>query len=127
MFIVVPPVTMIPLVTPEVVPTQERVLMVFWKMLAVTEVVIPATVAVVLVEDKLLIVLELIDAVPPELEIPVTEPPVPVEDNPVIEFEDTPAITTLLLNNEIPIIEPVVVIVEIVFVLIDDEPKQYPT
>jgi hypothetical protein len=118
---------MMPFVTPEVVPTHVSVLMVFWKMLAVTEVVIPATVAVVLVEDKLLMVLELIDAVPPELEIPITEPPAPVEDNPVIELEVTPAITTLLLNNEIPVIELEVVIFEIVFELIEDEPKQYPT
>ena len=50
----------------------------------VPEEVIPATVAVVLVEDNVLIVLEKIFPVGAELAIPVTAPPVPVEDNPVI-------------------------------------------
>ena len=62
---VVPPVTIIPLVTPEVVPTHDNVLMVLRLILGVVpEVVMPATVDAVLVEDKVLIVFEVILAVP---------------------------------------------------------------
>ena len=116
----VPPVTMMPLVTPEVVPVHDKVLIVFWLIVGVVpEVVIPTTVAVVLVEDRVLMVLEVILAVPGNaLLIPVTAPPVPVELRPVIVFEaifnGNVAVPLLPTNN--PVIVPVPVMLVIVLV-----------
>ena len=87
-FTVVPPVTIIPLVTPEVVPTFNKVLIVFKLIFAVVpELMIPATVDIKLVEERVLIVFEVILSVPGKaLLIPVTAPPVPVDDKFKIVF-----------------------------------------
>jgi len=112
---------MIPLVTPEVVPTQESVLMVLLKIFADVEEKIPTTLAkVVLVEDRVLMVLPLILMVVAGevLEMPVTAPPVPVEDKPVMVFEAIVRVVIVpLMPCENPVIAPVPVI--LVMVLLD--------
>ena len=102
------------------VPTHDKVLMVLLKIFAETELVMPATVAVVLVEDKVLMVLPLILAVVVDdtaLLIPVTFPPVPVELKPVIVLVAILSAETVpLLPTSKPITFPCPVIFVMVFV-----------
>ena len=100
-------------------PTQLIVLIPLLKIFIVTpaDEVIPATVAVVLVDDNVLIVLPLIFPVvgAEVLTIAVTAPPLPVEDKLVIELLAIVKVATVpLLPCCKPTIVPVPVILEIV-------------
>ena len=108
---------MIPLVTPEVVPTQDKALITLEKILEEAEVVIPTTVAVVLEEEKVLIVfaLMLVVVAGEALLMPVTAPPVPVDDNPVMLLL---AMVSVAMVPLLPADRPVMLPCPVIFVMV---------